>query len=112
MSPNTVQGSTLVFANGKSRTFQFPIADVMEYPDTAVVRLDVPPGSTLNENVFGVDDLGSIVWQVPNRKYVYADSPYTGMQRQGDHAVLFNWDGLELTVDAATGKVVREGYGR
>jgi hypothetical protein len=112
VSRHTIQGDTIVFDTGKAISFPFPVVQAVDYPSLTVVRLDTPPGSAFNENVFGVNDQGAVLWQVPKRKHVYADSPYTGMQRQGDNAVLSNWDGLEVTVEAATGAVIREDYGR
>ena len=80
--------------------------------DILVVRLDVPPGARFNENVFGVDREGRILWQVPRRPYAYADSPYTGMEPKNDRVVLLNWDGLQLSVACRTGHVLAEGEGR
>lgn len=112
MSRHTIQGQTLIFDTGKSISFPFPVAEAVDYTSITVVRLAVPQGVAFNENVFGVDPQGAIVWQVPKKTYVYADSPYTGMRRQGDNAILFNWDGLQLTVDAASGKILAEEHGR
>jgi hypothetical protein len=112
VSRHTIRGNTIVFDTGKRVSFPFPVAEALDYPSVTIVRLDVPPGAAFNENVFGVDDQGAVLWRVPKRAYVYADSPYTGMQRQGDNAILFNWDGLQLTIEAATGRIVREEEGR
>jgi hypothetical protein len=112
MTRPTIRGNTIVLDSGRTVSFPYPVAEAVEYPTVILVRLNVPTGSTFNENVFAVNDHGAIVWQVPKRQYVYADSPYTGMQRQGNDAILFNWDGLQLTVDASTGKVLREDHGK
>jgi hypothetical protein len=112
MSRHTIQGNTLVFHTGHSISFPFPVAEAADYTSITLVRLAVPQGAAFNENVFGVDAQGTIVWQVPKKTYLYADSPYTGIQREGDTAILFNWDGLQLTVEAASGKVLAEEHGR
>lgn len=108
MNGHIAQSNTFTLKGGKSLAFPFPVAEVIDYPSVAVVRLDVPPGSRFNENVFAVDHGANIVWQVPKKDYVYDDSPYTALEREGDNVVLYNWDGLELTVEALSGKVVKE----
>jgi len=94
------------------RTFPWPIAQVLAFTGILVVRIEPPQGICFNENVYGILPSGAIAWQVEPRKYVYDDSPYTGLVRSGDEVKLMNWDGLELLVDPGTGKEISERYGR
>lgn len=92
--------------------FNFPIVQAIPFSKTVVIRLEAPVGSQFNENVFGVNPEGRIVWQVPPRRLVYSDSPFTGMEEKGGKILLSNWDGLELLVDPATGEVLKESFGK
>jgi len=97
---------------GTTVEFGTPIAQVVEAEGVLCVRIDSPIGSQDNRNVFGVSEEGVVVWQVPGRKHVYPDSPYTNVTVEAGAFLLGNWDGLELTVDPATGAVMNEGYVR
>jgi hypothetical protein len=77
-----------------------------------IALLEIPTGAKFNENVYGIDLTGNVLWQVPKKRYVYEDSPYTDIVRDGDNVVLFNWDGLQLTVEPKAGGVLREDYRR
>jgi hypothetical protein len=115
ISHRVVDNSLFVSSNGSGETevqFAWPIAEVLDFDDVLVVRVDPEPGSKDNENIFGVDAIGAIIWKVPARKYIYDDSPYTGAMKAGKDIKLFNWDGTELLVNPSTGGVVQETYGR
>ena len=90
--------------------FPHPIAEVLEFQNIAIVMLAPKLKSAFNENVYGVDYKGNILWQIQQRKYVYEDSPYTGIIREGENVRLFNWDGAELIVDPSTGRILNEEY--
>lgn len=92
--------------------FGWSIAEVLDCGNVLVIRLEPEPGAKDNENIFGVDGTAAILWQVEKRKYVYDDSPFTGMKKSGEHVHLYNWDGTELVVNAMTGEIVQETYGR
>ncbi len=92
--------------------FSFEIKQVENFGDLLVVRLKVPVGITYNENVFGVSYDGRILWQIEKLKYIYKDSPFTGMVREGDYIKLCNWDGTDLIVDPNTGKIISKGYSK
>jgi hypothetical protein len=107
-----VEGGRLVFDSGKVGSFKYDVAEAVGFDAAVVARLEVPTGVVLNENVYGLGYDGQMLWQVPARKHVYTDSPYTKIARRGDAVVLSNWDGLELTLDPETGRVLGEGRGR
>jgi hypothetical protein len=93
-------------------TFSHPIADVLEFQSIAVVMLAPKVKSGFNENIYGVDYRGNIVWQIHKREYVYEDSPYTGIIKEEEKVRLFNWDGAELSVDPLTGRILNEKWGK
>lgn len=115
ISLRIIDNSLLVRSSGRRENrvdFVWPVADVLDCGDVLVVRIDPDPGSKDNENVFGVDGNAVIVWKVPARKYIYEDSPYTGIKKAGDNVRLFNWDGAELLVNPSTGEVLQTTYSR
>jgi hypothetical protein len=107
-----VQNELRIESSGSDVKFKWPIAKVLDFVDILVVCLEPEVGACFNENVFGVDLFGRIVWTIDKRKHVYDDSPYTSIIKKGDLVQLFNWDGDELLVDPKTGKVMSVGYGK
>ena len=107
-----IEGGKVVFDSGKVGSFNYDVAEAVGFDTVVVARLEIPVGVVLNENVYGLDYDGQMLWQVPTRKHVYTDSPYTKIARRGDAVLLVNWDGLELTLDPETGRVLGENYGR
>ena len=97
---------------GSRVDFKHPIAEVIAYDDLWVLRLKVPPKSTppLNENIYGIDAEGHILWQIAPRPHVGDDSPYVQLEWAGKHVEAFNWDGLQLTLDPKTGAVISETF--
>ena len=113
MTKFKVTGNRIELPSGQSVEFELEVADVLDTGDALVVRLVIPPGQIMNRNVFGISSTdGRILWQVPERKLVYEDSPYTGLRWEGGVVALYNWDGLELRVDPQTGEVLEELQGR
>jgi len=69
-------------------------------------------GEIDNQNVFGVDRKGTVIWQVQARKYRLSDSPFSGIGTEGGLARLYNWDGTVLCVDPLTGEVLETDYAK
>ncbi len=92
--------------------FRWPVAEVIQLDSIFVVRIEPDIGSCDNCNVCAVDVTGNTVWTVADRKYVYADSPFTKVLAEEGKLKLFNWDGLTIEVDPNTWKEVSAVYGR
>lgn len=110
-----VEDSSIIFAGGERVSFPFPVAEALAFGEQiVVVRLDVSPGHIFNENVYALTRDGRMLWQVPARSYVYADSPYVNLARskEGEMVILTSWDGTELTLDLFTGRILRETQSR
>jgi hypothetical protein len=91
--------------------FPHPVAEMLEFPETVVVRLEVPPKSGLNENVFGINYNGKLVWQIPQQEHIREDSPYTGINREKDNKVgCYNWDATLYIVNSTTGEIVSKEF--
>ena len=104
-----LEAGAISFAGGERVSFPYPVAEALAYGERiVVVRLDIPTGEIFNENVYGLTPQGRTLWQVPRRTHVYEDSPYTTLARDGERLLLVNWDGTEITLDPATGRLLRE----
>ena len=79
--------------NGAHREFPFAIADILEFDDSVVVRLEIPESRIYNENVFHVYLPLNTCWQVPARPHPVEYSPYIRVEKRQHIAVLFNKDG-------------------
>lgn len=113
MISNTSYDSNILrLHSGKCIKFKYNIAEIAEFQDVIIVRLDIPPGEKFNENVYGISKAGEIVWQIPKIEHVYGDSPYTGMTENESKLTLYNWDGLDVTIDPSSGKILSKTFGR
>lgn len=72
--------------------------------------------SDINENVWGVNEHGKIIWQIPKvnevefegKKYLGITDPYTGVHKVDEQtARLFNWEGGYFEIDPSTGKFTK-----
>ena len=96
----------------KRVTFPFKVKQVEKFDDVLVVRLEIPMGTIFNENVFGVSAEGKVIWQIEKMSYVYEDSPFTGMGKEGHYAKLCNWDGTDLLVNPNTGEIAKKSFSK
>lgn len=105
-------GKSLTFGNQKSIMFDYPIGEILEFPEALIVLLEPAPGAEYNENVFAIGWSGEKIWQIRPLENVYADSPYTKIYRSGENVGLSNWDGLDVIVDAKTGSILKKSFGK
>lgn len=105
-----VENGELLLANGKTVRFDYPIRQIVEFPNVIVVLLNIPTGKIFNENVFGVSCDGMVLWQVAPQRHLGDDSPYTGMNYEGDKAGLYNWDSTLYVVEPMTGDLVSKRF--
>lgn len=112
----SIQDKRLVVTDGNNQNhavaFSWKIAEVQPIGSVLVVRLEPDPGACYNENVFGVNEGGKIIWQIPPRRHVSQDSPYTGLSVSGAELTAYNWSGRQLTIDPSTGTVLSETIGK
>ena len=101
--------------NGQQLEFPNPIKEAIAIGAVLVVLTYRSPDKT-NENVWGVNAQGRILWQVPQvnevefevQAYAGIEQPYTGIHRVDDHTVrLFNWDGGAYDLDVRTGRFTK-----
>ena len=102
-----INGRSLIMASGKDIDFGRRILRTLDAGDIVVVILDPHDGGRMPENVFGVDDAGSVVWQVPCLSFPTASEyPYYLGGVWGPQGILlYNVVGVEALVDPATGRI-------
>jgi hypothetical protein len=101
-----------IYGDRKTVKFPYPIVKIETFYDCMVVMIEPPMKTIFNENIYGVSYDGKSLWQIEKLKYVYEDSPFTGMVREGNYMKLCNWDGTDLIVNPMTGKIIRKGYSK
>ena len=95
--------------SGKTLSFKFDIAEYIELNNIIVVRLKVPTDIIFNENIFGVNTDGKIVWQIVSREFMHKNSPYTNMKKVNNSRVnLSNWDGTQVLINPNNGNILDE----
>ena len=80
-----------------SYEFPYPTLKSVNLKNIEIVVLDVPTKAMFNENVFGVDSTGRVIWQIQTVPHVRADSPYTNIEIHEANIVAYNFDGQALT---------------
>jgi len=106
------ESSILFLKSGKTIPFRYDIAEIQIIHEVIIVRLDIPHKVIFNENVYGISHDGRQLWQVPKLDHIYQDSPYTGMKIVNNELILCNWDGLDVTIDPISGRVLKSSYGK
>ena len=107
-----VKKNRIEFDARSTLRFKYPIAELIEFDDVIVVRLEIPARAKYNENVFGISENGDLLWQVPSLPRLAKNAPYIGIGRDGDFARLNNWDGMVYWLAPKSGTVVKEIFGK
>lgn len=106
-----VDRNRITVGDGHMTSFPYGIRQAEQIDDILVVLLDVPRGSIMTENVFGISRVdGQIIWQIDYCPETGTDPAnwYTEiLRRSGDSAWIGNWNGRVVDVDVATGKILR-----
>ena len=99
------------------REIEFPckISHTEIFGEVIVVITDYYK-SDINENVWGINGQGEIIWQIPKvdqvdfqgKIYPGINDPYTGLFKIDGHtARLGNWRGGDYEIDTSTGKFTK-----
>ncbi|MEX2316267.1 MAG: hypothetical protein WD669_03885 [Pirellulales bacterium] len=106
--PFKISGNKIDFRNGKIARFEHPISDVLQIGNFLVVKTWPPRGIMYNQNIFGVQMSGNVVWQIePQYPETEPNGTFGGLHRQGDYAVVSNVLGDALYLDPSDGKVIK-----
>lgn len=108
-----IEVNKLILGSGGIVTFKYPIKKVLDASNVVIVMLRPPIGVIFNENVYGVDYKGTILWQVPPQQHLDPESPYTDMSLTPDgHIGLYNWDAGFYIIEPLTGKIIAEKFAK
>lgn len=97
-----------ILLDDKEAEFEFNIKDYLIIKDKVIIRLEIPTSTIFNENVFALNKDAKIHWQVPERSYLSDNSPYVGLFKEGENVRLTSWDGVHLTIELETGKIINQ----
>ncbi len=79
----------------------------------SVIRVDIPIGSVVNENVYAVDKEGIRLWIIKypeHHKDEGKDNPVVHMKEEDGFVVLSRWDSSEYRLDILTGELTSLRY--
>ena len=77
------------------------------FKDIVVVLADpIEKGKRNNENVFGYDLSGELLWQIKDLDLFHENHDYTSIYIQDQDFYLYNRCGIEVKIDPATGTVL------
>lgn len=116
--------------------FKSDIKEILIFNKLIIILLDMMNNCYGNKNVFCLNDLGQVIWQVPKYDYIYKDSPFVEIFKVDDSrykiileqikrikefdpyfsfefkedisklAWLHNWDSTYIIIDVQTGEVL------
>jgi hypothetical protein len=107
----TVNDNQVVCDYGQVVSFDYPIRELLNVGEFAVIVLDVPPDAVMTENVFGLTRDCRISWQIERSPSTASDpvNVYVGASRLVDRpsvVVVTNWNGIAAYVDVSTGRIL------
>ncbi len=101
--------------------FDRPIGEILKVENVIIVRLEVTDaGIPLNNNIFGVNSSGEILWQISDRKRFPArknasyidmnNTPVGGIATGGIKNKLYawSWDDVRVQIDPIDGRIIDE----
>ena len=104
-------GNEIHFRNGKIARFEHPVSEILPFGDFLVVLIWPPLETAYNENIFGVDLSGNILWQIePQYPNTEKNGAFGAIEDIDGYAVVSNIKNLVLYLDPTTGKVVKRKY--
>ncbi len=108
-----IEVNKLILDNRSIVTFKYPVKKVLNASNALIVMLRPPIGVIFNENVYGVDYNGTILWQVPPQQHLDPESPYTDMSLTANGYIgLYNWDAGFYIIEPLTGKIIAEKFAK
>ena len=63
----SIAGNEIHFRTGAVARFAFLVVDATQFGEVLVVLIWPPKGTIYNENVFGIDLHGNLLWQIEPR---------------------------------------------
>jgi hypothetical protein len=107
----TIEGSNVRYDDGPKSSFEYPVEELTEIGDMAVVVLTVPRNAVMTENVFGVSRDGTRLWQIEwyAATGTYEKNCYVGVTRaEPEKGIVHiaNFNGDVVDVNLKTGKVM------
>lgn len=71
--------------------------------------LEPPLNKEYNENIFAINEDGTILWQIESREYLKPNSCYVNIVDIENGIIQANgWDSVIVKVDVLTGKIISE----
>lgn len=103
--------NSLIFANGESVAFEFPVKELLQVHDVIIVITDEPVNKSTHKNVFAFNTSGDFLWRIEEVRFFYTgtnDCSYIGVEINGEgEVILFNWCDTAVVIDHHTGQVIR-----
>lgn len=102
-----------LYVNGINVDFKYEIDNVKMCNRLLIILLDIPSNIKDINNVYAVDSLGNILWQVQDASTVYSvinDVPYVGTRIiENDKIIVTNFNGVTYTIESSNGKIIDRG---
>jgi len=108
----TIDYKKIVFANGYSLEFEYPLKKTLIVNDVIIIMVESPFNVTYNQNIFAITTSGDFLWRIKEVELYYTgvkDCQYVGIEKNDENElVLFNWCDTAVIVNPNTGEVIRK----
>jgi len=97
----------VLLENNKSMKIPRKVVHSKQLGDFVVVLTDSDEGYKINnENVYGYDVNGNELWQIEDLNLFHEEHDYTGIYIKDSDLYLYNRCGVEVKINAETGKIL------
>ncbi|MFJ3485584.1 hypothetical protein ACIPL1_19660 [Pseudomonas sp. NPDC090202] len=96
-----------IYVNGNRVLIPHPVSEALEYKNLIVVRIDPPAGVIFNRNIYGITNVGEILWQIQESPHgTQEDKPYTNIFLDPNGVLIAeNWNGVGYSVNPESGEI-------
>jgi hypothetical protein len=103
-----------IFVQGKEISLPHPVTEAKIYHDLIIVKVEPPPRTIFNRNIFGLSKNGEIRWQIQESPHgTQKDKPYIDVFITPSGALIAaNWNGVSYSVDPDNGKITVDAFNK
>jgi hypothetical protein len=108
-----IENGVLIIGN-KHIELSYPVAEIKEWKNYIVVRVEPSAGELFNRNVFAFTKQGDCVWQIEESPHgTEKGKPYVEiLVDDSGNLIAANWNGVDYSVDAGSVKISTKAFNK
>ena len=99
---------------GKAIDLPYPVVQAFDFQGLIIVRVEPTIGEIYNRNIFALDNIGEIKWQIAESPHgTEADKPYTSISVTAENELIAgNWNGVDYVVALGDGSISTKSFNK